>query len=156
MRQAGTAPATGATVYCLSGLWCAVMYELLVLCRCYQHTSASECASRASIGLCLSDLLCCLWMCSEFRSFGVFGVASCVTEEVRVDLNGSVEWMNAGYQSSMSLLCVITVSTEGSQACRTESVRHLDDLYYVDRTTSTHVTDDAIFRMYCHFCDSNL
>jgi len=65
MRQAGTAPATGATIYCLTSLWCIVIYKLLVPCRCYQHTSASECASRTSIGP-MSDLLCYLWMYLEF------------------------------------------------------------------------------------------
>ena len=27
MRQAGTAPATGATIYCLSSLWCIVTHK---------------------------------------------------------------------------------------------------------------------------------
>jgi len=37
MRQAGTAPATGTTIYCLTSLWCNVIYKLLVLCRYYQQ-----------------------------------------------------------------------------------------------------------------------
>jgi len=32
MRQAGTAPATGTTIYCPTSLWCTVIYKLLVLC----------------------------------------------------------------------------------------------------------------------------
>jgi len=32
MRQAGTAPATGTTIYCPTSLWCTVIYKLLALC----------------------------------------------------------------------------------------------------------------------------
>jgi len=54
---------------------------------CCQHTSASKCASRASIGS-VSDLLCCPWMHSEFLLW-------CVTDEVRVCRSQRIEWMNA-------------------------------------------------------------
>jgi len=37
VRQAGTAPATGATIYCLSSLWCIVTYK---------HCSVMDTANR--------------------------------------------------------------------------------------------------------------
>jgi len=66
MRQAGTAPATGTTIYCLSSLWCTVIYKLLAL-LCTANTLL-----RANVRLVLqsdlylSDLLYYLWMYSEF------------------------------------------------------------------------------------------
>jgi len=92
MRQAGTAPATGTTIYCLSSLWCTVTYK-----RCSVMDAANT-LLRANVrlalrsDLCLPDLLCYLSMDAfgirSFRSkcvtLSVRGVASpCVTVEVR-------------------------------------------------------------------------
>jgi len=51
MRQAGTAPATGTTICCLTSLWCAVIHKRCSAMCYYQHISASECAFCTSIGL---------------------------------------------------------------------------------------------------------
>jgi len=96
MRQAGTAPATGTTIYCLSSLWCYVIYK-----RCSvllpTHFCEWMCVSYFDQTYVMSDLLCYLssyvcyaQSCAECRRFGVFRVAACVTDEVRfIDLNGS-------------------------------------------------------------------
>ena len=64
MRQAGTAPATGTTVYCPISLWCAVTYK-----RC-SAVDTTNTLLRANVHLALrSDLcriycaiyLCCIW-----------------------------------------------------------------------------------------------
>jgi len=73
MRQAGTAPATGATICCLSSLLCIVTYKLLALCTANTLLRANVCLALRS-DLCLSDLMCHLWMHWEIRSFGAFVV----------------------------------------------------------------------------------
>jgi len=82
MRQAGTAPATGTTIYCLSSLWCIVIYKLLALC-------AANTLLRANVRLLLRSDLCRIYcaiyaVCCirNFRSVGVFGVAN--VDAVRV------------------------------------------------------------------------
>jgi len=62
--------------------------QTLQCCGCCQHTSASECASRTSIGPMSVGSAVLSMDAFGMRSFGAFGVAQCVTEEVR-DLNGS-------------------------------------------------------------------
>jgi len=112
---------------------------------CSQHTSASECASRTSIGPMSVGSTVLSMDVFGIRSFGVFGVAACVTlsvrgsEKVRVDLNGSKAMSlrhlksgsTRGYQAGVSFtMC----QRRGPKPAGLESVRHLDDLYYVDCT----------------------
>jgi len=58
MRQAGTAPATGTTIYCPTSLWCTVIYKLLVLWRVYKllvlcaaNSNTQECCNKFITGL---------------------------------------------------------------------------------------------------------
>jgi len=96
MRQAGTAPATGTTIYCLTSLWCIVIYK-----RCSAMDTTNT-LLRANVRLVLRSDLCRIY-CAIYGC--IFGVASCVTDEVRfvcIDLNGSIEfdvWINGGVPS---------------------------------------------------------
>jgi len=71
MRQAGTAPATGMTVYCLSSLWCAVTYKRCSAMCYHQHTSASECASRTWIRPMSCRIYCAIYLAMLHLEFGV-------------------------------------------------------------------------------------
>jgi len=88
----------------------------------------------------MSDLLCCLWMYSEFE------VAACVIVEVRfvcIDRFPTdrmrhlddEEWINGGLPSLPCPKVWINAVTSRR-------------VLYVNRAMSTCVTDDAIFRMY--------
>jgi len=120
MRQAGTAPATGTTIYCPTSLWCTVTYKLLALCT-------ANTLLRVSVRLVLrSDLCriyCAIYGCirnSEFRSKCVTLLvrvrsSSCVTGEVRVDLNGS---KFKCHLDEYGAACTLNYgSTEGYQVC---------------------------------------
>jgi len=144
MRQAGTAPATGTTIYCPSSLWCTVIY------KCCSAMDTTNTLLQANVRLVLqSDLcriyyaiyLCCIW---SFGVFGVFGVASCVTVEVRfvcVDLigsNASLRQLRVDQRGFPSRHVLITiVNGRVTKPARLESVRHF-----------RQPTDDAIFRMH--------
>jgi len=79
MRQAGTAPAAGTTIYCPTSLWCAVTYKLLALCT-------ANTLLQANVRLVLRSDLCWIYCAiygyvrnSEFRSI----CSACVTDEVQ-------------------------------------------------------------------------
>jgi len=143
MRQAGTAPATGTTICCPPSLlvWCTVIYK-----RCSAMDTTNT-LLQANVRLVLwSDLCriyCAIYLCC-IRSFGVFGVASCVTVEVRfmcVDLNGSNASLRRlrvdqrGFPSRRVLIA--SVNGRVTKPAGLESVRHF-----------RRPTDDTIFRMH--------
>ena len=93
------------------------------------------------------------------------GVASsCVTGEVRADLNGSNASLRRMLRASLVEVLLTMDQRRGPKPARPDEVRHLDDcgaacaLNCVDRTMSTHVTVRSFARVTkcCHFCDSNL
>jgi len=115
------------------------------VCYC-QHTSASECASRTSIG----PMLCRIY-CAIYLAMHVMLCASCAKFVVRhwrgsCDLNGS-----------MLRACAKSGSTEGYQACVSglgASLRRLTMRIVGLSKLVRHLFSHGL-RLY-HFCDSNL
>jgi len=142
MRQAGTAPATGATIYCPISLWCAVIYKLLALCT-------ANTLLRVNVRLVLrSDLCwiyCAIYGCvrnSEFRSIRVAMSVRLRVSLMRCGLCVSI----STDRNSMSLRRLRVDQRRGPKPACPELVRHLDD--------------QSIMRSFAcityHFCDSNL
>jgi len=157
MRQAGTAPATGTTIYCPTSLWCTVIYKP---CSVMDTTNT---LLRANVRLVLrSDLcrICCaIYVCCmrnlEFRSIRSSGALRAslerfvlISTDRNSNLNASLrrmwhcvrskEWINGGLRS-LRVLC----GSPGDQPACPKSVRH-------------RLMMRSFACITYHFCDSNL
>jgi len=81
MRQAGTAPATGTTIYCLTSLWCAVIYKHCSVMDTTNTLLQANVRLVLRLDLCLSDILCYLWMYLEYSEFRSIR-SSCVRHSI--------------------------------------------------------------------------